>query len=363
MSLSPGNSEVIATRVSAFDTIWFNTEGYSKRTISDHSGKYYAIYSKARCVLQIWDIETGEMVRHIRDSWFPKIVNVTSVLVAAKQGPNGPQQVVVTGNDGARNHRPSWTQAPGERNYVAEFKVFPVEAGTSEWTGRIAEPEGQPGRCWLPAFDALLLATPPKVPRWPAGITSLDAPDAPGYLSEEVGLTLWYWNSEAGNVDSLYHRITPEHFPISAPDVPLAVERRFRMAFEGNPWFSTFTIGYRSGLSIAISCTNRYEDCVEPRQKLRHLCVRSFYPSPTPGVMDLEWESFLKSSTDREKARSLYPAKTDVVHFDTFPHVLTDPDELATAFLEKTPEGVFLVLVLWDDRFHGELPLGGEVLN
>ena len=366
LSLSPENDKVIATKVSSFDTFGFDYVDFSHKTISDHSGKYYAVYSRAGAsrnggALQIWEIETGEMVRRIPDAEFPKIPNVTNVLVIAKQGPDGPQQVVVAGNDRAKNSRARWSQVPGEWGYMADFKVFPIEAGSSEWAGCIEKHKKQRGRSSSPPREAPLLASSFKVPRCPAGITTPDTPGAPGYLGEEIGLTLW--NLDAGNVCSFYHRIIPDQPPASAPDVPLAVEREFRMAFRGALYCSPFSVGSRSGLSLTMDFTGRNEDFEGTRLMLYRLSVRSFYPSATPGVMDLEWETCLKSPKDNREARGLYSVNRNVLNFNTFPVMETDENELASAFLELRSGGVDLVLVLWDDGFHGKLPLGGKVLN
>ena len=369
LSLSPENDKVIATKVSSFDTFGFDYVDFSHKTISDHSGKYYAVYSRAGAsrnggALQIWEIETGEMVRRIPDAEFPKIPNVTNVLVIAKQGPDGPQQVVVAGNDRAKNSRARWSQVPGEWGYMADFKVFPIEAGSSEWAGCIEKHKKQRGRSSSPPREAPLLASSFKVPRCPAGITTPDTPGAPGYLGEEIGLTLW--NLDAGNVCSFYHRIIPDQPPASAPDVPLAVEREFRMAVKGkgNPCSPPATVGSRSGLSLTIDLIIRHEALRWEHRILSRLCVRSFYPSTTPGVMDLEWESYLRSSNDREKLRVFCTNTNMMNRFSTRP-LLIDEDELGIALLEEVKEGVDLVLLLWDDRFHGELPraLGGKVLS
>ena len=362
LSLSPGNSKVIATKVSSFDTLRFDYTNYSKWIISDHSGKYYAVYSGAEGALQIWDIGTGKLIRQIPNARFPKILKVVKVMVIAKQGPDGPQQVVVAGNDGRENWRPRRAQALDEWGYVTEFKVFPIDAGSSESTGCVEELEKQQGRSCSPPRGASLLASSFKVPRYPAGITTSDTPGAPGYLSEEIGLALW--NVGAGNVYSFYSTVTPDHPPVLARDAPLAVEREFRMAaeHEGDSGFYPFRVGSRSGLALTIDFSGYEERSWGRKRVLYQLSIRSFYPSATPGVMDLEWESCLKSPGDRGKTRGLFLVNTSIFNF-THPTMLTDENGLGTAFLEVIRGGTDLVLVLWEDGFHGELPLGGKVLN
>ena len=367
MSLSPGNSEVIATKVSDFDTFLLNSETRPKQAMSDHSGKYYAAYCKAKGALQIWDIETGEMVRRIPNAEFPKIVGVTSVLVVAKQGPNGPQQVVVTGIDVANDH-PFWSEAPSEWDYGTDFKVFPIEAGSPEWTGRIVKPDRQLDSCWFP-LDSFHLVSSLKVPRCPVGITSLDAPDAPGYLSEEIDLALWYWDPEDGNVHSSYRSVIPDRPPTSAPDAPdapLAIECEFRATFRRDPCCSPFNAGFRSGVSLTLETTGKKN--YDRRRLLPYqLCVRGFRPSDTPGVMDLDWETRLKSSQDKRQTREILSVKREDMHTGKSPEfpimTVIDEGEFATAFLDLGPGVAELVLVLWDDWFHGELPLWGKVLN
>ena len=361
LSLSPGNSEVIVTKVSRFDTFEVEYVGSPSSFISDHSGKYYAVYSEAAALLQIWDIETGEMIRRIPKTEIPKMRYITEVLVIAKQGPDGPQQVVVAGG---LTSAPPWAQGWGnaENTSLTDFAIYPIQAASPDWTACIEEFKKQQGESSCPPREAFFLADLFKVPRCPAGITSLDAPDTPGYLSEEIGLALW--NMGAGNVHSFYSTITPDRPPIIAPDVPLAVEREFRMAIKGNPRYLPFAVGSRSGLSLTIDFTGRCEEFEGLREKLYRLCVRSFYPSATPRVMDLEWESHLRSSSDRRETRRIFFTNTNVMNRDPSPYLLIDENELGTAFLEAVQgRALELVLLLWDDKFHGELPLGGRVLN
>ena len=370
LSLSLGNSGVIATKVSSFDTFEFDDDDHSKWTMGGHSGKYYAVYSEVMALLQIWDIETGKVIRRIPKAEFPKILRVVGVMVIAKQGPDGPQQVVVAGGDGERIPRPSWGRISGDWGDVAsssvtDFAVFPIEAGSPGspgWTGSVEEHKKQQGRPRSPPREAPVVATLFRAPRCPAGITSLDTPDTPGCLSEEVGLRYWDWGEDTENVYSFCRSITPDRPLIMAPDVPLVVEHEFRMAVKWRPRPPPFAVGSRSGLSLTIDFTGCHEHFEGHHQRLSRLCVRSFYPSTTPGVMDLEWESPLRSSNDRGETRRLFCLITYVCNRYTTRPFLIDENELGTAFLEPVEGGVDLVLLLWDDRFHGELPRG-TVLN
>ena len=367
VSLSPGNSEVIATKVSSFDTFRFDYSNPPGWTISDHSGKYYATHCSVSNpgALQIWDIERGEMVRRIPNAEFSNIRNVTNVLVIARKGPGGPQQVVVVGNgqrEWGHDCHPCWTQVTPEWDRMSDFKVFPIDVGSPEWAGCV-EKKVQPG-----ISQPLTLETPLvcsfKVPRCPAGITSLDTPGAPGYLGEEMGLTLWHWNSDAGDVYSSYHSIIPDHPPTSASDARLVVEREFRIAFRGTPCCSPFNAGFRSGLSITMDALGEktvFEGIRVISYKIR---VRGFYPSATPGVMDLDWETHLKSSEDRRERREILSVNREFLDLSICPlMVVIDESELATIFLDMSEGVTELVLLLWDDGFHWELPSGGEVLN
>ena len=366
LSLSPGNSGVIATKVSSFDTFEFYDD-HSVWTMGGHSGKYYAVYSEVMALLQIWDIETGKVIRRIYKAEFPKILRVVGVMVIAKQGPDGPQQVVVAGGDGEEDPRPPWGRISGDWGNVAsssvtDFAVFPIEAGSPGWTVSVEEHKKQQCRPRSPPREAHFVANLFRAPRCPAGITSLDTPDTPGCLSEEVGLRYWDWDEDMGNFYSFCRSITPDRPPIMAPDVPLAVEREFRMAVKWSPRSPPFAVGSRSGLSLTIDYTGRHENFDGHHQRLSRLCVRSFYPSTTPGVMDLEWESHLRSSNDRGVTRRLFCSITYMYNRYTTRPFLIDENELGTAFLEAVEGGVELVLLLWDDRFHGELPRG-TVLN
>jgi hypothetical protein len=110
--------------------------------------------------------------------------------------------------------------------------------------------------------------------------------------------------------------------------------------------------------------TGRNENFEGTRLMLYQLCVRSFYPSAiTPGLLDLEWESCIKSSNDNTQTRQLYSANRNVFNFNMFPVMEIDENELGGAFLELRSGGVDLVVVLWDEGFQGKLPLGGKVLS
>ena len=154
LSLSPGNSKVIVTKVSRFNTSEVHYAVSSRPFISDHSGKYYAMCSKIAALLQIWDIKTGQMVREIPRAEFPKILRVMRVMVIAKQGPDGPQQVVVGGgNPPSQPWAQEWDYAADAS--VTDFAVFPIEAGSPGWTGSSRNVKSKVNR-------AAYLAKPPS---------------------------------------------------------------------------------------------------------------------------------------------------------------------------------------------------------
>ena len=304
------------------------------------------------------------MVRRIPDTEFPTIRNVTNVLVIARKGPDGPQQVVVAGNDRSdwkENRHPDWDQTTLEWDYMVNFKVFPIEAGSPEWSRSIAHKE-QRGS-WRLTGGTPPLASLFKVPRCPAGINSLDTPDTPGYLGEEIGLTLWNWNWDASGFYSSYHIIIPDYAPASAPDAPLAIEREFRTTFRGTPCYSPFSVGFRSGISLTMDFTSQREQYEGGQLMPYQLRVRCFYPSSTPGVMGLDWEKTLKSSKSGRKTREILSVNKDSPGYDDFPLMVVDEGELSTAFLDLSLEKANLVLLVWGEGFHGQLPLGGKVLN
>ena len=111
VSLSPGNFKVIATKVSNFTTLGSHTPTSHARRLAATLRNTMRRTLRLPALRGAADMghRIGETVRRIPAPEFPKILNVASVLVTAKQGPDGPQQVVVIG---AQNSRPSWTQAP-----------------------------------------------------------------------------------------------------------------------------------------------------------------------------------------------------------------------------------------------------------
>ena len=363
VSLSPDNSKVIATEVSSFATFGSEYADFSHETISDHSGKYYAAYSLAphsEEVLKIWDMETGEMIKQIPVLEFPRARNVSHVLVIAKQGPDGPQQVLVAGNDWKRSHRSRRTQAAVEWDGVENFKVFPIDAESPEWTGYIAHNEPQDG-LW-PFNLRAPQASSFKVLHRPSGINSLDTPDAPGYLGEDIGLALWHWDPGARNAYSSYHKIVPAHPPTSTPNAPLAIRPELRMASR-ETLCSPFNLGFHSELSLFMDVTPRPKYSMGKQVMLYKFRVRGFRPSATSGITEIDWETRLMSSQDRTKSREILFVGKDVMGFSIYPLMVTDEGELATAFLDMSSGEMELVLLLWDDGFHGELPLGGRVFN
>jgi hypothetical protein len=353
LSLPAGSSEVAAT-----ETYSFNYEGHhrSREIVSDHSGKYYAAYFWSRPLhsnsgepdaIQIWDIVKGEMIRRISGPFFPESPRVTfkDVMVVAKHDPNGPQQVVIAGrNRSRRDDSQSFHGWLGRWSSHTELRVFPIEEGSFEWGGYVMQ-------------DPACLASAFKVSRSPTGITSVDDPTAPEYESERIGLAFWQPDPRSELGISSYHNLIPDQLA-SAPRVPLTADGECRIGGkESSLPLSPFVVQGRSGLSFTMDRTSCSKRIRGMHMNLNHLCLRGFYPSTTPGIMDLEWETYLKSPNSSKQIRQLCSEGPPRSSF----RITTKDfcgDEYASAFLESREGDVYVVLVVWDEPFHGEVMNG-----
>jgi hypothetical protein len=77
---------------------------------------------------------------------------------------------------------------------------------------------------------------------------------------------------------------------------------------------------------------DRSEEIGGLRLMFNHLCLRGFYPSATPGVMDLEWQTYLKSPNDNGQAWELCSGSSVYSNSGTNNDICGD--EFASAFLE-----------------------------
>jgi hypothetical protein len=125
---------VVATEVSGTSKIKFAVDYPRRRTTSNHSGKYYAAaYDNPRLpgqILQIWDIATGNTVQKISGPLLPDNPNAetTDIMVVAKQGPGGAQQVVIAGRVTSSN-RNRGSLFGGQ---VSALRVVPIDSRSSE---------------------------------------------------------------------------------------------------------------------------------------------------------------------------------------------------------------------------------------
>jgi hypothetical protein len=358
---------VIATKISTFETFEFTYIDYSHQVISDHSGKYYAAYARTDSwrvggVVQVWNIATGESVLRIAAPSLPEISNVVNLVVTAKQGPSGPQKIVLVGNDQRKNHPTRWGKFPGEWGYLSHYRVFNIDGvdrEAQEWSGFFGRNTSDQGPLKLMMGNSLARAF--KVPRSPPGIIVTDDPNVAGYESEEVGLTRWRVESHGGRGTSYYHSIIGASSSAPPPgDKPLPAHHECYM-YGRTATDPAITVNPRSGLSMAIEFTGRNEDFDDTRLMLYHLCLRSFYPSSDPSgkVLRLDSQSTLKSTTDHMQDRSLYNTNRNVSYFNMTPMMELEGTEFASAFLELGDHGVDLVIAVWGEEFEdGKLVFG-----
>ncbi|CUS10539.1 unnamed protein product [Tuber aestivum] len=355
-----GEDAIAATHISTINTFEFTYIDYSHQITSDHSGKYYAAYSRAEAsrsggMLCVWDIETGGMVRRVPAASLAGIVMITDVVVAAKHGSRGQQHVVVAGNDKRNNNANRWGRFPGEWGYLSSFKAFPIEDGSkeAEWSGFVGRTKAAAPR------ESNILAATFKIPRFPHAISPADASDTPGYESEDVGLALWELRDRSGQATSYYHKLSPSTHPKSTPDASLTADLEYRLperAPASDPP-APFAIKGRAGLSFTMDFTGRNEDFEGTRLMLYQLRIQCFYPSDIPGVMERDWESCLKTGGAAGRTRGFYSANRNVSYTNMLPAMEVVEDEMAIAFLELTQDGMDLVVAIWDE------PYGGKVLD
>ncbi|PWW73281.1 hypothetical protein C7212DRAFT_359450 [Tuber magnatum] len=360
-----GEDLVVATHVSTINTFEFIHIDYSHQIASDHSGKYYAAYSRAGAsrgggMLCVWDIETGEMVRRVPAASLAGIVMITDVVVAAKRGSEGQQHVVVAGNDKCNNNANRWGRFPGEWGFLTSFKAFPinVDSREAEWDGFVGRTKAAAPR------ESNILAATFKVPRFPHVISPADAPDTPGYESEDVGLALWELEDRSGQATSYYHKLSPETDPKLTIDAPLTADLEYRLPERApaSGFSAPFAVKSRAGLSFTMDFTGRNEDFEGTRLMLYQLRIQGFYPSDIPRVMERDWESCLKiGGGGAGRTREFYSANRNVSHTTMLPAMKVVEDEMAIAFLELTQDGMELVVAIWDEPYEGKI-LGGTVL-
>ncbi|KAG0637325.1 hypothetical protein HOY80DRAFT_281067 [Tuber brumale] len=359
-----GQDAIAATHVSIINTFEFTYIDYSHMIRSDHSGKYYAAYSRAEAsrsggMLCVWDIETGRMVRRVPAASLAGIVMITDVVVAAKRGSEGQQHVVVAGNDKRNNNANRWGRFPGEWGYLSSFKAFTIEDDSkeTEWSGFVGRTKAAAPR------ESDIIAATFKVPRFPHVISPVDAFDTPGYEGEDVGLALWELEDNSGQATSYYYRLSPDAHPGPATDTSLTADLEYRLPEEASASdrSTPFTVKGRAGLSFAMDFTGRNEDFEGTRLMLYQLRIQGFYPSDIPGLMEQDWESCLKTGGATGQARGLYSANRNVSYTNMLPAMEVVEDEMAIAFLELTQDGMVLVIAIWDEPYEGKV-LGGTVL-
>ena len=354
LSLPAGSSGV-----SAKVTYSFSFEAYHHTMISDLSGKYYAAYFRKSLAdltldpgaIHIWDIETGKAIRRITGPFFhesPGVI-ITDIMVVAKQGPHGPQQVMISGSDhlnidgsDSQSHEAgNLTIKPPDRWLRewcsrTELKVFPIGDGPPGWDGYVK----QVRRCRPSIF---------KLPRSPAGIAVADDPATLEYESEKIGLAFWGMDrSGSGIAISSYHYLTPDEHA-GASRVPLTADGECRIYCKTSEGEDPppFVVQRRSGLSFTLDYTPR-ESCVPLRPHgYKYLTLHSFHPSTTPGLLELEWKAYIRSWDNSGSIQAYYNG------FRERPPPFQDicGDEFATAFVQYREGRLYVVLAVWDEPF------------
>ena len=143
-----------------------------------------------------------------------------------------------------------------------------------------------------------------KVPRSPTGIAAADDPASIGYEGERIGLAFGEVDSSGRVAVSSYHNLIPDKLA-GASRVPLTADGECRMPYEAvsaqHP--PPFAFQGRSGISFTLTTFPGEGGGGGVRgpgeaHNDSHVTIRSFYPSTTPGVMELEWETFISPSND-----------------------------------------------------------------
>lgn len=357
-----GEHGVSADRISVIEMFEFSYIDYSHQILSDHSGTYYAAYSKSSGLgagVGVWEIATGRKVKRIAPAMLEGLGGMMTDLLVVREA--GAHKVVMIGNDMRNNNARRWDRFPGEWGYQSNVCIFPVDGDE--------EPKAFVGRAKADCpRNSNLLTLSFKVPRLPGGLECTDTGEA-----EEAALVLWELEDHTDQATAHYHTLSSAALSrVRGADSPIAADVQYRIqsqSAETGLRPAPFAVKTRDSMSFTMDFTGRNEDFGDTRLMLYRLRIQAFYPSPTePGVMELAWGSCLKKSeapdgdsdsdsdSDAEsrkrntKNRGIYSASRNVSYLNYYGMEVVG-DERAVVFLELKEGGMDLVIVVWDDPF------------
>lgn len=361
---SSGDAAVAATRVSVIETFEFAYIDYSHQILSDHSGTYYAAYSKSSgqdSGVGVWEIATGKKVKRIAPAMLEGLGGMMTELLVVREG--AVHKVVMIGNDKRNNNARRWDRFPGEWGYLSSVRIFSIDGDEAD-----EEPSGFVGRAKSECpRNANLLTMSFKVPRLPGGLECADTDEA-----EEAALVLWELEDHTDRATAHYHSLSSAALSVRRePDTPMEADKQYQIesqSAETGLRPAPFAVRTRDAMSFMMDFTGRNEGFEDTRLMVYHLRIQAFYPSPTnPRVMEMAWDSCLKDMGEPGKdvsrsnryakniKRNVFSASRNVSYLNHYGMEVVG-DERAVAFLELKEGGMDLVIVVWDSPFEGASP-------
>lgn len=349
---------VAAKQICSIDTFEFAYIDYSHQILSDHSGTYYAAYSKSSGLdagVGVWEIATGHKVKRIAPAMLEGLGGTMTELLVVREG--AAQKVVIVGNDQRNNNARRWDRFPGDWGYLSNIRIFAINGPEPD-----EEPKGFVGRMKTQCpRNANLLTLSFKVARLPGGLECDDDTDE----AEEAALVLWELEDHTDQATAHYHSLSSAALSSRGDaDTPIEADTQYRIqsrSAETGLRPAPFAVKTRDALSFTMDFTGRNEDFEDTRLMLYHLRIQAFYPSPTElRVMEMAWETCLKevgqldgdSGGRYTKNRDIFSASRNVSYLNHYGMEVVG-DERAVVFLELREGGMDLVIVVWDSPFDG----------
>lgn len=348
---------ITAKQMCVIETFEFAYIDYSHQILSDHSGIYYAAYSKSSGLdagIGVWEVATGRKIKRIAPAMLEGLGGTMTQLLVVREGVA--QKIVVVGNDMRNNNARRWDRFPGDWGYLSNIRIFTIDD---------SEPDEGP-KCFVGRMktdcprNANLLTLSFKVARLPGGLGCNDTHEA-----EEAALVLWELEDDTDQATAHYHSLSSAALlGYGDPDRSIEADTQYRIqsqSAETGLRPSPFAVKTRDALSFTMDFTGRNEDFEDTRLMLYHLRIQAFYPSPTePRVMEMAWDTCLKevvqADGDRHerytKNRDIFSASRNVSYLNDYGMEVVG-DERAVVFLELREGGMDLVIVVWDSPFEG----------
>lgn len=362
-----GDAAVAITRISVIETFEFAYIDYSHQILSDHSGMYYAAYSKSSgqdSGVGVWEIATGKKVKRIAPAMLEGLGGMMTELLVVREG--AVQRVVMIGNDKRNNNARRWDRFPSDWGYLSNVRMFTINGDEpdEELGGFVGRRKTECPR------DANLLTMSFKVARLPGGLECADTEEAEE--AEEAGLVLWELEDHTDRGTVHYHTLSSAALSAQRDtDTPMEADKEYRVesqSVESGLRPAPFVVRTRDAMSFMMDFTGRNEGFEDTRLMVYHLRIQAFYPSPTnPRVMEMAWESCLKDMGQPDKdvsrsnmyakeiKRNVFSASRNVSYLNHYGMEVVG-DERALAFLELKEGGMDLVIVVWDSPFEGASP-------